>query len=133
MLNHWDDAIKDLEFLLDNVPSERDSLLIKIKEAKKERKKKLFKESIQVEEGQVSSSKNKNAIDAVLEKTSIETSYSGMVLPENGEIDQGWINSLVDNMKNNKFIHKKYLVLMLDKLKKFFETQKSLVDINIPE
>lgn len=38
----------------------------------------------------------------------------------------------MDEMKNTKFIHKKYLVMMIAKVKEHMEKQKSLVDINIP-
>jgi hypothetical protein len=39
----------------------------------------------------------------------------------------------MEEMKNNKYIHKKYLVMMIAKAKEYFEKQKSLIDCGIPE
>jgi hypothetical protein len=39
----------------------------------------------------------------------------------------------MEEMKTNKYIHKKYLLLMISKVKEMFEKQKSLVDVVIPK
>ena len=56
-----------------------------------------------------------------------------MVFPENGVIDEEWIKKIMEEMKGNKYIHKKYLITMIKKVKEYFMLQKSLIDVNIPE
>jgi len=53
LLGHWEDAIDDLEFLSKKLPDEQ-NLKDKIIKAKKEKSKKLFKESIQVDDSTMS-------------------------------------------------------------------------------
>lgn len=36
-------------------------------------------------------------------------------------------------MKNNKFIHKKYIAAMINKCKEWFDNQQNIVDIEIPD
>lgn len=67
-----------------------------------------------------------------MENTKVEDSYSGTVFPEDGIINEEWIKKIMEEMKSNKFIHKKYLLIMISKVKEYFEKQKSLVDVNIP-
>lgn len=62
----------------------------------------------------------------------METSYSGSILPEEGDIDHDWVVTVMEEMKSNKFIHKKYLVTLISKVKAWYEKQESLVDIDIP-
>lgn len=50
ILGNWDKAIDDLQELYKVLPGEQKSLSEKIKEAKNEKKKKLFRESIQMED-----------------------------------------------------------------------------------
>lgn len=61
----------------------------------------------------------------------MESSYSGQIFPENGVIDLEWIKTLISNMKSNIFIHKKYLMMMILKVKEYYEKKESLVEITV--
>jgi len=39
----------------------------------------------------------------------------------------------MEEMKDNKYIHKKYLVQMIAKVKEIYEAKETLVDVDIPE
>lgn len=39
----------------------------------------------------------------------------------------------MEEMKKEKYIHKKYLLTMIAKIKEFYESQLSLIDIDIPD
>jgi len=81
----------------------------------------------------MSISTKKSSIVSALEHTKVEDSYSGAVFPEDGSIDEDWIKKIMEEMKSNKYIHKKYLLLMIAKVKEALEKQKSLIDITIPK
>ena len=75
----------------------------------------------------------KSAIEKALQSTSVETSYSGIVLPEDLKIDHEWVLGVMEDMKNNKFLHKKYLVQIIGKIKDYYSLKPSLVDVEIPD
>lgn len=75
----------------------------------------------------------KSAIEKALQSTSVETSYSGIVLPEDLKIDHEWVLGVMEDMKNNKFLHKKYLVQIIAKIKDYYSLKPSLVDVEIPD
>jgi serine/threonine-protein phosphatase 5 len=129
VLGHYDDAVKDLEFVKSKIPNDA-SLDDKLKKAKIERKKKRFVESIASE--RVIDSKQ-SAIDKVLKNASIETTYSGQVFPENGNIDGEWVIKLMEDMKANKYLHKKYLAQVMSRLKDYWSTKPALIDINFED
>lgn len=66
-----------------------------------------------------------------LEACKVESTYSGQEFPEDGKITEEWIKTLINNMKNNIFIHKRYLMLMIQKVKEYYEKKESLVEINV--
>jgi len=47
------------------------------------------------------------------------------------KIDENWVVRLMEDMKNSKFIHKKYLTQMIFDAKAIFDSEKSLVDIEV--
>lgn len=51
----------------------------------------------------------------------------------NSKIDESWVIKLMDDMKSNKFIHKKYLTQMIFDAKTIFEKEKTLVDITVED
>jgi serine/threonine-protein phosphatase 5 len=67
----------------------------------------------------------------VINASKVESSYSGVVLPDNFAIDHDWVVKVMEDMKDNKFIHKKYLLQMILKIKDYYDTKKTLVDIDI--
>ena len=68
-----------------------------------------------------------------MDKVALESSYSGAKLPEDGKIDKDWVISLMEDLKNEKFLHKKYLLQIMTSLKEYYEKQQSLIDIEIPD
>lgn len=76
---------------------------------------------------------SKSSINATLQSTKIETSYTGPTIPEDGQIDHEWVLKVMEEMKSNKFIHKKYVVELISRVKAWYEQKESLVDISIPE
>ena len=68
-----------------------------------------------------------------MDNLKVETTYSGKVFPEDASIDSDWIIELMENMKNNTFIHTKYLFNMITKVKEHYQNLPSLVDVDIPE
>jgi serine/threonine-protein phosphatase 5 len=61
----------------------------------------------------------------------VESSYNGVHLPET--ITLQFVKALMDDFKNQKKIHKKYLYQMLIQFVKLMKAQPTLVDITIPE
>ena len=51
----------------------------------------------------------------------------------NSKIDEAWVVKLMNEMKDSKFIHKKYLTQMLYDAKTIFEQEKALVDITVED
>lgn len=49
----------------------------------------------------------------------------------NSNINEEWVLNLIEGMKNNKFIHKKYLTQMIYDAKSIFDKEKALVDIDV--
>ena len=78
----------------------------------------------------------------MIKNATVASSYTGPVFPEDGKIDLEWVKKLIEfirddeNVKSveSKTIHKKYMLLMLQKGKEILSNYKeALVDINIPE
>lgn len=49
------------------------------------------------------------------------------------KIDENWVISLMEGMKQNKYIHKKYLTQMVYDAKTIFDREKTLVDITVED
>jgi serine/threonine-protein phosphatase 5 len=134
-MGHLDDAIKDLELLISKLPEES-ILKEKLSKAKAQKRKKALLESIKSEDRGVEyiliyKIRGKANLEKFLKETKVETEYSGQVFPEDGKITQEWVTTLMDNMKSNKFIHKKYLAQMIKFVKDYYETKDSLIDITL--
>ena len=135
-LEKYKEAIKDYSFLLEKLPNDS-NLKEKINLCKIRIKKKNFWDAFN-SEGRSS----KQTIESLLKKITVESSYEGPKMNDNCEFDKDWILKLIDYMqdmelkkdKSKKYIHKKFLLLILKKLKEYFSNQKeSLIDITIPE
>jgi serine/threonine-protein phosphatase 5 len=68
-----------------------------------------------------------------LEKVVVPSSYTAGVLPEDGKIDKEWIINVMEDLKKEKYIHKKYLLQIMSFVKDYYEKQLSLIDIEIPD
>jgi serine/threonine-protein phosphatase 5 len=65
------------------------------------------------------------------EDIEVDSSYDGIHLPE--EITHEFVMDLMDFMKNQKRLHKKYVAMILLKMRDLLATYESLVDISIPD
>ena len=156
-LRKYDDALKDLNFLNSKIPNNPD-IIDKINNTKAEKRRLRFLESIQSEEKPttdlfktqindyvVENSYNhltyKSDNDILLEKKEKEidkreeknlTYCVNLSNPAyNSNIDDQWVIKLMEDMKDKKYIHKKYLTQMIYDVKTIFDNEKSLVDIKI--
>jgi len=68
-----------------------------------------------------------------MDKVVVESSYSGQKIPEDEKIDKDWIVNLMEDLKKEKFLHKKYLLHIMSTIKDYYEEQESLIDIDIPD
>jgi len=130
VLCHYDDAIEDLKLINARFPNDK-GLLDKLNLAKKEGKLKKFRESITSDRSE--DIKKKSSILNTLESTKIENNYDGPVYPEDGIIDADWVKKVMEDMTKNKFIHKKYLVTIISKVKDYYEDKNTMIDVSIPD
>ena len=113
------------------VPHDKDAKM-KFTLAKKEQRLRLFAESIE---------KESNIAKLDLSKMVIPHDYSGPVLPmldvdegvECEGIDQEWVLQLMVYLAKQNLLHKKVLTYMVLKLKRMFEVEQSLVDLDVQE
>jgi serine/threonine-protein phosphatase 5 len=68
-----------------------------------------------------------------MDSTIVESSYNGIIFPEDGVIDHDWIIKVMEDMKENKFIHKKYLIHIISQVKEIYDMKSTLVDVEIPD
>ncbi len=142
-LRKYDEALGDLKFLQQHFPKDAD-IDNKIKNTLAERRKKKFLESIQTEQTQ----EKKINFFTAFNKYNIPNTYalanydSNSVITKedkpqednlSSNIDEKWIIELMDNMKENKYIHTKHLVKMIHDVKMIFDKEASLVDVDYPE
>ena len=124
----YDEALKDLMFLLQKLPGDA-ALKDKIDRTKKLKKNSLFWECFS-SEGRSGSGLS---LKALYDKYTVEPSYSGSKLPEDFKYDLEWIKKLIENLKNKQYLHKKYLLYLMIKAKEIFEKQPSLIDVNFTD
>ena len=124
----YDEALKDLMFLLQKLPGDA-ALKDKIDRTKKLKKNSLFWECFSSE----GRSGSRLSLKALYDKYTVEPSYSGSKLPEDFKYDLEWIKKLIENLKNKQYLHKKYLLYLMIKAKEIFEKQPSLIDVNFTD
>ena len=135
-LRKYDEALKDFLFLRTKFNDKSiDEYIEKTRNAKK---RKNFFEAFSSE----GRGKALITIEGLLKTIKPDSNYDGPVFPKDGKINDEWIKTLIERMKDmdmkksntEKYIDKAYLLQMLLKVKTIFEAQKeALIDINIPE
>lgn len=148
-LRKYDEALTDLRLLFTHFPNDED-IKLKINNTITEKRKKKFLESIQSEQGLI---EKKDLFYRVNNKYIVEKSYSGQTYVSenevsdepsdnrslnsgpafNAKIDENWVIELMESMKDNKFIHKKFLTHMIFDAKCLFDKERSLVDVPIED
>jgi serine/threonine-protein phosphatase 5 len=69
-----------------------------------------------------------------LEKCGIPpSSYNGAIIPDDEKITKEWVLELMEDLKKEKYIAKKYLLQIMSSVKDYYEKQLSLIDVEIPD
>ncbi|KAB7504811.1 Serine/threonine-protein phosphatase 5 [Armadillidium nasatum] len=119
-------ALKDYETVYKTRPNDKDAKM-KYTECQKIVKVMLFQKAIAVDDEKkpVSDSINLEAMD-------VEEDYSGPRL-DDGEVTETFMLALMEHYKAQKKLHRKFAYKILLDIKKYFSSQQSLVDVEIPE
>lgn len=115
------DAIKDLKSVCKIIPSDKDAKQ-KLNLAEKQLRAIKFSEALGVEKP--SKTLNPDLIE-------VASSYSGLHLPE--IMTAEWVISLMEEFKNQKPLHKKYVVQILLQIKQILSALPTVVDVIIPD
>jgi serine/threonine-protein phosphatase 5 len=115
-------ALANFKRVLEIVPSDQDAV------EKRKIVEKIFKEQQLAE----AISTDTDSSPGDLPSIEVPSTYSGPKLEENEEITSEWVIKLLDWMKDQKTLHKKYLYMVLYKVKAMLKALPSLVDIDIP-
>lgn len=117
-------ALKDFKLVVKKKPKDKDARR-KYAECAKSVKQAAFEKAIQSEYTKpVSETIN-------IESINVPDTYTGPHLAST--ITYEFVMDLVDTFRNEKLIHRKYVMQMLIQLKKVFEETPSLMDISLPE
>ena len=126
-LFRFEDALDDFNFLLSKFPNEKE-LIDKIEKTKSQLKKKIN-----------SNSNSKNNIDIseieqLISSINIDfNDYKGVIYHGRGSLSLEWIKDVINDMKNNIYLHQKYLLQIIKANIDIFKNQKSLIDIEIKQ
>ena len=121
-LNHLDDAVKDFHRVCKLAPNDKDARQ-KYDTAKKEKMLRAFSDSIKVEE---------KSLEINVEDIVVPESYTGPRFDSVDDIDVKWCEQLMEHMREQKLLHKKYLVQIIMKVRDEYAKEDSLVDIEVP-
>ncbi|KAJ3255028.1 Serine/threonine-protein phosphatase 5 [Boothiomyces macroporosus] len=123
-LGRLKEAIKDLTKVVQLSPNDR-LVRQKLKDCQQEYKRIEFEKAIMVEDV-------KSVIDQLgdIDSIVVEDTYDG---PHLTEVNVEFVLALLEYMKQQKKLHKKYLWKMLIKIKEYFESRSSIDDVYIPE
>lgn len=124
-LDRLPDAIKNLRIVvkLTNDPDAKQ----KLSECEKEFKRIQFAKAIAVEETNISIVSKLGDVDSII----VEPSYKGPSFDD--KITLEFVLALLDSFKAQSKLHKKYAYKLLLSVKEIFESQPSLVDVDIPQ
>jgi len=115
------EAIKDLKAVCKIVPNDKEAKN-KLRSAQKEFRALKFAEALEMETPS-------KAID--IQNLEVPDSYTGPRLPE--VVTPEWVQELMEYFKNQKQLHKKYVLEMLIRVKEVLSSLRSLVYIDIPQ
>lgn len=122
-LNHLKDAIKDFKRVNKLAPSDKDAKS-KLEAAQKLKIELDFAMCIAVEEKKIE-------IDP--EDIIVEDSYTGPKITAREDINSEWCIELMNWMKEEKKLHKKYVVMLLSYIAEMIKPQPCLVDIEVED
>ncbi len=68
-----------------------------------------------------------------LRSSKVESDYQGPHLNEKNQVDLPFVLELMEYLKNQKILHKKYAYEILFQIRDFFKTQPTLVEVQIKD
>jgi len=125
-LGKYKNALANFKRVLELVPNDPDATE-KYKLVQKIHKEKQLAEAISVD------SQNEQLTAQTLNELIVPESYKGPKLEENQEITYEWCVELMEWMKDQKVLHKKYLWMLLFRVKEILKALPTLVDVQVPE
>ncbi|KAI8921310.1 Metallo-dependent phosphatase-like protein [Powellomyces hirtus] len=119
-------AVKDFRTVCKVAPNDADARK-KLADCEKELKRRTFEAAIAFDE------KKRSAVEAIgdIESMTVDAKYDGPHLPETG-ITLEFVKGMLDHMKAQKKLPKKYLYKILLAVKEMFESQPPIIDVTIP-
>ena len=122
-LNKWNEAIDDLREALKISPNNID-ISEKYKWAIKEKKYHKFGNTLCFS----------TAVDRIIpENIVVEPSYQGPVLYHHSDITKKWVLDLISYFKNEKLLHKRFVIKMVKLVTEYYKAQSTLMEITIPD
>ena len=120
------DAIKDFKAVIKLAPSDPTSRA-KLNSCQKELKR------LEVEEAIFFDEVKKSAFDSIgdIDSIQVDKNYDGPHL--DGELTIEFVKELLNYMKTEKKLHRKYTIMILVQAKKYFESRGTIEDVDIPE
>ncbi|KAI9099290.1 Metallo-dependent phosphatase-like protein [Phlyctochytrium arcticum] len=121
------EAVKDFRAVCKVAPNDADARK-KLAECEKEYKRRTFEAAISFEE------KKRSAVELIgdVDSMTVEPSYDGPHFPATGGITLDFVKDMLDHMKQQKKLHRKYLYQILVEVKKYFEAQPPIIDVKVP-
>jgi serine/threonine-protein phosphatase 5 len=62
----------------------------------------------------------------------VEDTYTGPAIPEDGILDEIFINDLMETFRNQKKLHYKYVITIMLRAKELFDAMPNIVDVPVP-
>ncbi|KAJ8324764.1 hypothetical protein BDV3_004840 [Batrachochytrium dendrobatidis] len=121
------DAIKDLRTVVKSTPQDRDART-KLAQCEKEQKRIEFEKAIGFEENKINILDRIGNVDEII----VDDSYDGPHLDIKSGITLEFVKNLLEYMKNQKKLHRKYTLQILIAVKALFEALPPIIDITIP-
>ena len=118
-------ALKDFKAVVNIVPKDK-SAVEKMKACKKEVDRAKFEAAIEVE------GEEAVTMDSI-DKWDVDTSYDGPHLNGPGNVNNEFVQQMIERFKEEKTIHKKYVAQILLEAKQYFKKLPSLVHITTPD
>ena len=126
-LSRWKNAIIDLKQIL-ALGFGSEEVDTKLAFCTKEYKRERFLASLSTDQGSVIT------IEKLVEKNfTVQQGYTGQVYEGRQKLTTEWVQELMGNLKNEKFIAKKYLVEMLQDAKNILVNNETFLDVEIPD
>jgi len=124
-LGKFKQALQDFETVVKVRPNDGDAKC-KFQECKKITIRLAFEKAISVDEV-----KKSTAVDINLEAMTVESSYNGPRIASTG-ITADFMSQLIESYRERKALHRRYAYQIILEVKKIFESNPTLVDIDVP-